>query len=74
MIEIKGSAMKAKGKIYHEEKCFRCSVCNCNLKEIPVFSKDDVLFCEECYKAKFVPKCAKCNGYITEVWNNCQGH
>ena len=65
--------MKAKGKFYHEEKCFRCSVCSCSLKEVPIFIKDDVLFCEDDYKAKFVPKCAKCNGYITEVWNNIGG-
>merc|ERR1712168_1560083 len=65
-LEIKGSAMKAKGQLYCAATCFRCVVCSVDLKEIPVFCKDDGLFCEDCYKEKYVPRCCKCNGYITE--------
>ena len=59
--------MKAKGQLYCAATCFRCVVCSADLKEIPVFCKDDGLFCEDCYKEKYVPRCCKCNGYITEV-------
>ena len=60
---------KAKGKLYCEDSCFNCVTCDINLKEVPVFCKEDALYCEEHYKAKFVPKCARCNDYITEVRN-----
>lgn len=68
--EIQGQAMKAKNRLYHEETCFKCSACSKDLKDICVYFKDEQLFCEEHYKAKYVPKCAKCNEYITEVSGN----
>ncbi len=65
--EIKGSAMKAKERLYCEETCFICTTCKANLKDLPVYSKEDVLYCEDHYKANFMPKCASCQDYITEV-------
>ena len=64
---ITGKAMKAKDDIYHEDNCFCCTVCSRDLKAATVFSKDHKLFCEKHYKENFVPKCAKCSDYITEV-------
>ena len=66
-LEIKGQAMKAKDKLYHQESCFKCETCHQDLKDVAVYSKEDVLYCEDHYKAKFVPICARCNDYITEV-------
>ena len=63
---ITGGAMRTKNKIYCEDSCFNCSACQRSLKDVSVFLKDDSLYCEEHYKAKFVPKCAACNDYITE--------
>ena len=65
--EITGGAMRTRNKLYCEDSCFNCSACQRSLKNVSVFTKDDLLYCEEHYKAKFVPKCAKCDDYITEV-------
>ena len=65
--EIEDHAMKAKDRFYHESTCFKCQVCYKDLRNSPVFSKENVLYCENDYKEKFVPKCAKCNEYIMEV-------
>ena len=64
---ITGKAMKVKERAYHEEKCFCCSECRKDLKAVPVYSRDDNLYCERDYREKFVPKCAQCNDYILEV-------
>ncbi len=63
--------MKAKDTLYHEEGCFVCTECNADLREIPTYSKDGKLYCESHYKEKFVPKCARCLEYITEVSQDC---
>ena len=65
--EITGRAMKAKDIMYHEEGCFVCVDCSLDLREVSVYSKEGALYCENDYKKKFVPKCAKCMEYITEV-------
>ena len=66
--EIEDQALKAKNRLYHENTCFKCQICSKDLKNVAVFSKEDgVLYCEDDYKAKFVPKCAKCQDYIMEV-------
>ena len=65
--EIEDHAMKAKDLLYHESTCFKCQVCYKDLRNSAVFSKENVLYCENDYKEKFVPKCAKCNEYIMEV-------
>ena len=62
-----GRAMKAKDTLYHEEGCFVCAECSLDLRESAVYSKDAALYCEKHYKEKFVPKCARCLDYITEV-------
>ena len=59
--------MKAKDTLYHEKGCFVCAECECDLSEVPVYAKDAQLYCEKHYKEKFVPKCARCMEYITEV-------
>lgn len=63
---ITGQAMKAKGRLYHEDTCFKCTTCSKDLRQVAVYAKDAALYCEEHYKANFVPKCAKCKDYITE--------
>ena len=65
--EITGRALKAKEFLFHEDKCFKCFTCNIDLREISVFEKEGKLYCDKDYKANFVPKCAKCSEYITEV-------
>ena len=65
--EITGKAMKAKDVLYHEEGCFVCSECGDDLRKVSTFSKEGKLYCEKDYKEKFVPKCARCLEYITEV-------
>ena len=65
--EITGKAMKAKDVLYHEDGCFVCVDCSADLREAAVYAKEGKLHCEACYMAKFVPKCAKCLEYITEV-------
>ena len=62
-----GKAMKAKDTLYHEEGCFVCAECSLDLREVAVYAKDAALYCEKHYKEKFVPKCARCLDYITEV-------
>ena len=59
--------MKAKDTLYHEEGCFVCAECSLDLREVAVYAKDAALYCEKHYKEKFVPKCARCLDYITEV-------
>jgi len=62
--EITDKAMKAKDLFYHETH-FTCVVCESDLRLIPVYTKDGQLYCDTHYKEKFVPKCAKCNDFIT---------
>ena len=62
-----GKAMKAKDTLYHEDGCFVCAECSLDLREVAVYAKDAALYCEKHYKEKFVPKCARCLDYITEV-------
>jgi len=61
---IKDRAMKAKDQFYHENH-FTCVSCGQDLTNVPVFSKDGSLYCDDDYKKNFVPKCAKCDDYIT---------
>ena len=64
---ITGKAMKAKELLYHEDKCFSCSVCRRDLKTVPVYSRDGKLYCEKDYRENFVPKCAQCNDFVLDV-------
>ena len=66
-LSISGKAMKVKDRAYHEEKCFSCTECRRDLKAIPVYSRNDQLYCEKDYREKFVPKCAHCNDYVLDV-------
>ena len=64
--EITDHAMKAGEKLYHENH-FVCVVCNTSLKTVPVYTKNELLYCEADYMSKFVPVCARCEQYITQV-------
>ena len=64
--EITDRAMKAGEKLYHEDH-FLCCVCNTGLKTVAVYTKNDQLYCEADYMSKFVPVCARCQEYITQV-------
>ena len=63
---ITDRAMKAGDKLYHENH-FLCSVCSTSLTSVPVYTKHEQLYCEADYMAKFVPVCARCDQYITQV-------
>ena len=64
--EITDSAMKAGEKLYHENH-FLCCVCQTGLKSAAVYTKNDQLYCEADYMSKYVPVCARCEQYITQV-------
>ena len=64
--EITDRAMKAGDKMYHEDH-FLCCVCKTGLKSVAVYTKNDQLYCEADYMAQFVPVCARCEQYITQV-------
>merc|ERR1719228_1352780 len=57
--------IKAQDKFYHEHH-FTCQVCRMDLSEVPVYTRDEKLYCEGDYKAQFLPVCTHCSGYIEE--------
>ena len=65
---ITDRAMKAGDKLYHEEH-FTCTQCGLSLAgaEVAIYTKQESLYCQDCYMALFVPVCARCNQYITQV-------
>jgi len=65
---VTGKAMKIKERAYHEEKCFSCVECMKDLKAVPVYSREEKLYCERDYREKFVPKCGQCKDYVLD---NC---
>jgi hypothetical protein len=48
-----------KEKHWHE-KCFFCNVCKLPLVDKPFGSKNDQLYCGECYNQAFASRCDKC--------------
>ena len=64
---VTGKAMKIKERAYHEEKCFSCVECMKDLKAVPVYSREEKLYCERDYREKFVPKCGQCKDYVLDV-------
>ena len=48
-----------KDKHWHE-KCFFCHVCKLPLVDKPFGSKNDSLYCGECYNQAFASRCDKC--------------
>ncbi|KAH9591273.1 Four and a half LIM domains protein 2, variant 2 [Schistosoma haematobium] len=48
-----------KDKHWHE-RCFFCSVCQASLADKPFATKDNDLYCPECYDEKFSPRCDGC--------------
>ena len=65
---ITDRAMKAGDKLYHEEH-FTCTKCGTSLAgaEVAIYTRQESLYCQDCYMALFVPVCARCNQYITQV-------
>ena len=65
---ITDRAMKAGDKLYHEEH-FTCTQCGLSLAgaDVATYTKQESLYCQDCYMALFVPVCARCNQYITQV-------
>ena len=65
---ITDKAMKAGDKLYHEEH-FTCAECGTSLADpsVATYTKNDSLYCQQDYMKKFVPVCAKCDQYITQV-------
>lgn len=57
--------IKAMDKFYHEEH-FNCAVCSVDLSEVPVYTREDDIYCESDFKAKFLAKCAQCSQYIED--------
>lgn len=51
-----------KDKHWHE-RCFLCSLCKISLVDKPFGSKDDRLFCANCYDSAFATRCDGC-GHI----------
>ena len=35
-----------------------------------ITTREDRLYCDQCYKEQFVPRCAKCQDFITSVTFN----
>ena len=65
---ITDRAMKAGDKLYHEEH-FTCTQCGLSLigADVAIYTKQESLYCQDCYMELFVPVCARCNQYITQV-------
>ena len=65
---ITDKAMKAGDKLYHEEH-FTCCLCGTSLAGpgVATYTKHEKLYCHDDYMRQFVPVCAKCNDYITQV-------
>ena len=65
---ITDRAMKAGDKLYHEEH-FACTQCGLSLAgaDVAIYTKEESLYCQDCYMSLFVPLCARCNQYITQV-------
>ena len=65
---ITDKAMKAGDKLYHEEH-FTCTECGTSLADpsVATYTKNESLYCQQDYMKKFVPICAKCDQYITQV-------
>ena len=60
--------VKAQDKFYHENH-FICVVCSKDLTDVPVYTKDDNLYCEQHFKSLFLPVCCSCDDYIESVSN-----
>ncbi|CAL8073071.1 unnamed protein product [Calicophoron daubneyi] len=44
------------------EKCFKCSACGTSLADRPFATKDDQLYCSDCYDERFAARCDGCHG------------
>ncbi|KAL3309112.1 Four and a half LIM domains protein 2 [Cichlidogyrus casuarinus] len=42
------------------EKCFKCSACETSLADRPFATRDDQLYCSDCYDEKFATRCDGC--------------
>lgn len=67
-----------KDKHWHE-RCFKCSNCDVSLVDRLFGSRNDALFCDNCYDEKFGAKCDACGqvfkaGMKKLEWNGQQWH
>ncbi|KAL7057570.1 hypothetical protein AAHC03_016921 [Spirometra sp. Aus1] len=44
------------------EKCFKCSTCFTSLADRPFATKEDQLYCSDCYDERFAARCDGCQG------------
>ncbi|VEL13814.1 unnamed protein product [Protopolystoma xenopodis] len=42
------------------EKCFKCSACSTSLADRPFATKDEQLYCSDCYDERFAARCDGC--------------
>ncbi|ESO08804.1 hypothetical protein HELRODRAFT_190613 [Helobdella robusta] len=45
--------------------CFACKLCSISLLNVKFVTKDNELYCQNCYTEKFVKKCVRCGRPIT---------
>lgn len=44
------------------EKCFKCSACTTSLADRPFATKEEQLYCSDCYDERFAARCDGCQG------------
>lgn len=44
------------------EKCFKCSACGTSLADRPFATKEEQLYCSDCYDERFAARCDGCQG------------
>ncbi|KAI1722433.1 LIM domain-containing protein [Ditylenchus destructor] len=59
-IGIDSKDLSYKDKHWHED-CFLCNMCKISLVDKPFGSKNDRIFCSNCYDQAFATKCDGCN-------------
>ncbi|UMM10306.1 hypothetical protein L5515_000135 [Caenorhabditis briggsae] len=59
-IGIDSKDLSYKDKHWHEH-CFLCSMCKISLVDMPFGSKNDRIFCSNCYDQAFATRCDGCN-------------
>ncbi|KAI6182377.1 BMA-LIM-9, isoform c [Aphelenchoides bicaudatus] len=59
-IGIDSKDLSYKDKHWHEE-CFLCSMCRFSLVDQPFGSKNDRIFCSNCYDQAFATRCCACS-------------
>jgi len=53
------------GKVWHRA-CIRCSGCSAKQADVDFEERDGLLFCRNCFLARYCPPCAKCGKHIED--------